>query len=60
MKQDYVIVYIEEERPYARYVYKNLVDSEFCNKEDAEKKADDPSEIFGYYYENEIGKVSVW
>ena len=57
MKNDYVIVFIENERAYARYVYKNLNDSEFCNKEDAEKKAIDPSKKYGYYYEEPPGSV---
>lgn len=66
MKMDYVIVYVDNDRAYARYVYKNLKDSQYCNPEDAEKKAIDGSKIFGYYYEDEHeaseehGKVEMW
>ena len=66
MKDNYVVVYIENGRAYARFVYSNLADSEFCNKEDAEKKAIDSSKTYGYYYEEDHasdvphGKVSIW
>ena len=66
MKNDYVVVYVDNERVYAKYVYKNLNDSKTCNKEDAEKKEANESKIFDYYYEEEHdvtdahGKVMVW
>ena len=60
MKNDKIIVYVENERAYSRYVYKNKKDSEFCNKEDAERKVADPSKNFGYYYKGSTGKVEMW
>ena len=52
-------------KAYARYVYQNKKDSEFCNKEDADKKAANPSKVFGYYYEQDHtgpghGRVLIW
>ena len=60
MKNDYVIVYIENNRAYARYVYKTKKDSELCNKEDAERKVANPTKIFGYYYLGSDGKAKIW
>lgn len=66
MKNDYVLVYVDNERVYAKYVYKKIDDSRYCNKEDAEIKDANPSKVFNYYYEEEHdasvshGKVKVW
>ena len=60
MKSDYVIVYIDNDKAYAKYVFKTKDDSEYCNKGDAEKKTANPSKVFGYYYMGTDGKVKIW
>ena len=59
MKRDYVIVYIENNRAYARYVYENLSDLEYCNKDEVERKRANPSKIFGLFYKDG-GLIRTW